>query len=45
MITLPLVWFFFRALTRNPFPKTREAIKRAQKRAQAVRNARKVVGP
>lgn len=42
MITLPLVWFFVRALTRNPFPKTRRAIRAAQKRVQAVKAARRV---
>lgn len=42
MITLPLVWFFVRALTRNSFPKTRQALKRAQKRVQAVKAARRV---
>lgn len=32
---IPMTWFFFRALTRDTFPKTRRAIKAAQKRVKA----------
>lgn len=41
MIWIPMAWFFFRALTRNPFPRTRQALKAAQKRVKASKAARR----
>lgn len=36
---IPMTWFFFRALTRDTFPKTRRAVRKAQarvKRSKAI---------
>ncbi len=45
MIRLAYTYWIATVLFRNSFPKTRRALKAAQKRVHAVKASRKVLGP